>query len=96
MAADSREYSFQPDYAISPGETLREIMTARSMTPEALAARLGLTRKSLRLIFTGKKPIRPEMSAKLELVFGVPARFWDSFQAQYEKLLAGQKANHDR
>lgn len=88
MASIDKKTSFQPDYAIPPGETLREIMDAQSMTIESLAKRIGMDVRSLHRIFSGSQPIVPETSARLEMVFGIPASFWNNLQAQYAETLA--------
>lgn len=38
-----RTLSYRPDYAIPPGETLREVMESLGMTQQELAIRTGLT-----------------------------------------------------
>lgn len=88
MASIDPKTSFQPDYAIPPGETLREIMDAQSMTIESLALRIGMDARSLHRIFSGLQPIVPETSVRLEMVFGIPASFWNNLQAQYAETLA--------
>lgn len=91
MTSADATYPYAPDYIVPPGETLRETMESMSMTEKSLAQRLGLKTQSLHRIFTGTQPIRPDTAAKLEMIFGVPARFWNSLQAQYAEAIARQK-----
>ena len=79
---------FEPDYAVPPGETLKEVMASLDMNQKALAVRTGLTVQSLNRIFKGEQPISYETANKLELATGVPAAMWTNLEAQYRELLA--------
>jgi len=81
-------YTYQPDYAVPPGETLRELMDAKGMSNADLAIRTGLAKKTITQIVTGQGPITLDTASKLELVFGVPARFWNSRELAYRETLA--------
>ncbi len=83
-----RKYDAQPDYAVAPGETLREVVESLGMTQKELALRTDLTEQSLVRIFKGNQPITYETANRLELVTGVPARFWNNLEAQYREQLA--------
>lgn len=87
MSIDKKKYGFTPDYAIPPGETLKETMESLGMTQRDLATRTGLTVQSLNRIFKGEQPINYETAAKLELVTRVPATFWNSMEYQYREQL---------
>lgn len=82
-----KEYSFEPDYAIPPGETLKETVVAIGMTQKELSKRTGLTVQSINRIYKGEQPILYETAHKLELVTGVPARFWNNLEANYREQL---------
>jgi HTH-type transcriptional regulator / antitoxin HigA len=83
-----RLYSYEPDYAVPPGETLQEVMQSLDMTQRDLAARAELTVQSLIRIFKGEQPISYETANKLELVTNVPARFWNNLESNYREQLA--------
>lgn len=87
----NRKYTFQPDYAVPPGDSLREVMESLEMTQRELAVRTGLTVQTLIRIFKGEQPISYESANRLELATGVPARFWNNLEAQYQE----QKAKLD-
>jgi len=92
MLTAKKLYGFEPDYAIPPGETLKEIMKSANMSSQKeLAFRTGLTIQSLNRIFKGNKPISYEAAKKLELATGVPARMWNNLEAQYRERLAKNK-----
>ncbi|MDA3896195.1 MAG: ImmA/IrrE family metallo-endopeptidase [Desulfobacteraceae bacterium] len=88
MPTAKKQYEFEPDYAIAPGETLKETMESLNMGQKELAVRTGLTVQSLDRIFKGEQPISYETANKLELVTGVPARMWNNLEAQYREQLA--------
>ena len=88
MLTAKKQYSFEPDYAIPPGETLKEAMESLGMGQKELAMRTGLTVQSLNRIFKGDQPITYETANRLELTTGVPARMWNSLEAQYREQLA--------
>jgi len=92
MAA-KKNYEYAPDFAVPPGETLREAMKALHMSQRELSLRAGLTVQSLDRIFKGEQPITYETANKLELVTGVPARVWNNLEAQYREQTAKQKQN---
>ena len=91
MLTAKKLYGFEPDYAISPGETLKEVMESLNMSQKELAVRTGLTVQSLNRIFKGDQPISYETANKLELATGVPARMWNNLEAQYREQLAKAK-----
>jgi len=88
MLKAKKRYGFEPDFAIAPGETLKETMESLNMAQKELAVRTGLTVQSLNRIFKGEQPITYETANKLELTTGVPARMWNNLEAQYREQLA--------
>ena len=81
-------YGYEPDYAVPPGETLQEIIDSLGMTQRQLAARTGLTVQTVVRIIKGEQPITYTTANLLELATGVPARLWNSLEAQYREHLA--------
>ena len=88
MLTAKKSYEFEPDYAIAPGETLKETMESLNMGQKELAVRTGLTVQSLNRIFKGEQPITYETANKLELATGIPARMWNNLEALYREQLA--------
>lgn len=87
MVTAKKRYSFKPDYAVKPGETLKEVMASLSMKQNELALRTGLTVQSINRILKGDQPITHETANKLELATDVPAHFWNNLEAQYRAQL---------
>jgi len=88
MVKATRKYTFEPDYAIAPGITLRETMEALDMSQKELATRTGLTQQTLIRIFKGEQPISYETANRLELALGVPSSMWNNLEAQYREQVA--------
>ena len=88
MVRATRKYGFEPDYAIPPGESLREVIGSLGMSQKELAKRTGLTVQSLNRIFKGTQPITYETANRLELATGVSATMWNNLEAQYREQLA--------
>ena len=88
MVGSGNKYVFEPDYAIPPGQTLREVMESLGMSQAELAKRTDLTVQSLNRIFKGAQPITYESANRLELATGVAARMWNNLEAQYREQLA--------
>jgi addiction module HigA family antidote len=89
------ELGFQPDYAVPPGETLQETIEALGMTQAELAARTGLTPKTINFIVKGNGPITPDTALQLERVLGTPASFWNNLERQYREALAWRGEHED-
>ncbi len=88
MLTAKKRYGFEPDFAIAPGETLKETMVSLNMGQKELAVRTGLTVQSLNRIVKGEQPISYETANKLELATGIPARMWNNLEAQYREQLS--------
>jgi HTH-type transcriptional regulator / antitoxin HigA len=81
------KYPYQPDYAVPPGETLKETLDAKGLSQSDLAVRTGLAEKTISQIINGIAPITYETAEKLELTVGVPARFWNARERTYREAL---------
>jgi HTH-type transcriptional regulator/antitoxin HigA len=67
----------------------------RGMTQADLARRTGRPLKTINEIVQGKTGITPNTALQMGRVLGIPARFWNNMQAQYEEALA-RKDERDR
>ena len=81
---EAADRQYRPDYAIPPGETVRETLEALGMTQAELSRRSGLSAKHVNQILQGQAPVTPETALAFERVLGVPARFWNSLEANYQ------------
>lgn len=84
------------DYAIHPGEYLREVLEAYEMTQSELAKRTGLTEKHLSHIITGKVRLTTDVAIALELVFpSRPASLWTRLQARFDEVESRKKSSDE-
>jgi HTH-type transcriptional regulator/antitoxin HigA len=74
---------FKPDIIIPPGETINECRASIGISTERLALSLGLGLDATFGLFFGSTPITPEIAARLEELFSVPASFWLNLEANY-------------
>ena len=72
-----------------PGELLREdIVPALNMSKVEIADALGISRQHLYDILGEKKPVSPEVAARLGKAFGNGADIWLGMQAAYDAWYA--------
>lgn len=80
-------YKYEPDFAVAPGETLKEVLEDLGMSQAELATRTGLSPKHVNQVIQGHVRLTPDMAARLEPVVGVPARIWNRLESNYRDLL---------
>ena len=73
---------------LAPGETLREALESLEMSQSQLAQRTGMSTKHINQIIQGQAALTHDTAILLERTTGVPARFWNSLEAQYRDHLA--------
>jgi len=88
---NKNKYTFDPDYAVPPGQTLEEVIESLGMTQKELALRTGLTEQSIIRILSGEQPITYDTAIKLEMVTAVPARMWNNLEMLYREQLSKLK-----
>lgn len=80
--------TFEPNFAVPPGETLAETLETLGMTQAELAERMGRPLKTINEIVAGKAAITSDTALQLEKVLGVPASFWTNHERIYRDTLA--------
>lgn len=93
-AMASKSHSYTPDYAVSPGAVLAEILDAREMSHAAFASRCGRSAKLISEIIAGKAPLEPETALQFERVLGISASIWLNLEANFQ-LFAARKQQQD-
>ena len=81
----AKTYPFEPTFAIPPGETLRETLEFKGLSQKDLATRTGLAEKTISQIINGVHSLSFDTASKLERVLGVPARFWNNLERNYQE-----------
>ena len=74
---------YEPDYAVLPGQVLKERLDAHGITPAELARRCGRSAKLISEIVAGKAPIEPRTALQFEKVLGVDADVWLGIEKDY-------------
>jgi len=80
-----KDFSFEPDYSVPPGETLKEILAHSNITIDQFCDFTTLTKSEAIDIINGNAPITLGMAKTFEALFDVPALFWINLQKNYEK-----------
>jgi HTH-type transcriptional regulator/antitoxin HigA len=75
------------DYAVPPGETLRDLLEEQGMTQRDLARRADLSPKHVNKLLQGLVPLSADVAVRLERVTGTPARIWNRLEANYRSDL---------
>ena len=73
--------------AIPPGETIKEQLQDRGMNQKEFAKRMAMSEKHISKLVNGEVHLTQEMAMRLEMVLGVPARFWNNLEALYREDL---------
>jgi len=85
----SRSYIATP-----PGATIREQLNDRGLTQKEFAVRMDMSEKHISKLINGDVQLTPETAVRLEMVLGVPAKFWNNLEAIYrEKIVKAEAEN---
>ncbi len=85
----SRSYIATP-----PGATIKEQLYDRGMSQKEFAARMDMSEKHISKLIHGHVQLTPETAVRLEMVLGVPAKFWNQLEAIYrEKIVKAEAEN---
>ncbi|GAA1702640.1 ImmA/IrrE family metallo-endopeptidase [Microcella alkalica] len=85
---DANWTPYAPDQVSSPGATLRETLDALPLSQTDLATRTGLSIKHINQIVSGAAALTHETAIKLERATGVPAKVWNTLEANYRDALS--------
>lgn len=85
----SRSYIATP-----PGATIKEQLNDRGMSQKEFAARMDMSEKHISRLINGDVQLTPEVAVRLEVVLGVPAKFWNNLEAIYREKLVKVEAEN--
>lgn len=80
--------------ATPPGATIKEQLSGKGMTQKEFAARMDMSEKHISKLINGEVQLTPEVAVRLEVVLGVPAKFWSSLEAVYREKLVKVEAEN--
>ena len=80
--------------ATPPGATIKEQLNDRGMSQKEFSARMDMSEKHIIRLINGDVQLTSEVAVRLEMVLGVPAKFWNNLEAIYrEKLIKVEAEN---
>lgn len=79
---------FRPDWAVHPGQTLRDVIREQAWSQKELADACGVSPKHVCRVIGGKAAIGTDFALRLERVTNVSAEFWMRLQANYDVAAA--------
>ena len=85
----SRSYIATP-----PGSTIKEQLENRGMSQKEFASRMGMSEKHISHLINGEVQLTFDTANRLEMVLGLPAKFWNNLEAIYrDKLVKAEAEN---
>jgi addiction module HigA family antidote len=75
-------------HEIHPGVALKEELTARGISPAAVALKLRVPPQRLHEIVRGERSITPDTALRLGRFFGTTAEFWMTLQTNHDLAMA--------
>ncbi len=80
--------------ATPPGATIKEQLNDRGMSQKEFAARMDMSEKHISRLINGEVQLTPETAVRLEMVLGIPAKFWNNLETVYrEKIVKAEAEN---
>ena len=89
MIQSKNEYN--PDYFVSPGDILNELLETKKMKKREFAERCGLSPKTISKIIAGEVPVSPEYAIIFQRILGHSSAIWSNLEANYRLQLAIKK-----
>ncbi|MCP4158862.1 MAG: hypothetical protein GY760_02205 [Deltaproteobacteria bacterium] len=80
----NKNLNFKP---VTPGESLKEVLSFKKTTPGRLSLVTGINRKTIEEIINGKIIISEKIAKKLFKGTGIPANIWLNLESNYQELL---------
>lgn len=81
----TRGDNIKRDWISPPGHTIEDLLEERNWTQAQLADRLGLSRKHVSELITGKAAFSEAIAIELARVLGSTIGFWLSREAGYRR-----------
>ena len=85
---DLEPHAFEPEIAIPPASTVREMMEVKGIDAAELARQLGWSPSQLDDLFHAQEVITAATAEQLERVFDLPRSFWLNLERNYRWDLA--------
>jgi HTH-type transcriptional regulator/antitoxin HigA len=82
------------NYAVAPGEYLKEWIDDQGISGQEVADLLGYTLAQVEAILNGTVPITRDIAVPLERVVGIPVNAWIRYEAAYQADTARLSSTH--
>ena len=89
----TKVYTFEPNYAVSPGSILNEWLEDLGLSQAEFAGRCGRSPELISRIISGDAPITPETAALFGLALDCNPKIWSNLEAMYRIRLAKKAGN---
>ncbi|TIV60320.1 HigA family addiction module antitoxin [Mesorhizobium sp.] len=76
-----------------PGELIADLLFGLGLRVLPAASMLGISRQQLHAILAGRKPVTPEMAARLGKLFGNGPGLWLRMQANFDAWHAAREVD---
>lgn len=86
---------FEPDYAIPPMETLKEVLEEQMITLSVLSRMTGLDYEVLLEVLEVRRQIDETIAGKLEEALNIPKTFWLNLEKNYQETLTRLKEDKE-
>lgn len=80
--------------ATPPGATIKEQLIDRGMNQKDFAMRMDMSEKHISKLINGDVQLTHDCAFRLEMVLGIPAKFWSNLEVAYREKLAKVKAEN--
>lgn len=77
---------------VHPGAVLKDELEEMGVTPTAFARQINVPPNRVGQIIAGKRSVTGDTALRLGHWFGVEPQFWLNLQAQYDLVVADQRA----
>lgn len=84
-------FQYQPDYAVSPGEVLDDVLESMGMSRLELAKQSGMTIDEVAALMDGSSIVTAETARQLERALGMPAQLWLNLESLFQERSANVK-----
>lgn len=89
------EADFSPTWAVPPGRTVADLLTARRISATSMAMSMGWTAEQLDELLKGKMALTEPVAVRLAEVIGVSASFWLRREERYREHLVALTSDVD-
>ena len=81
--------------ATPPVATIKEQLLDRGLSQKEFAVRMGMSEEHISRLINGEVQLTPDVAIRLEMVLGIPAKFWNRLEATYREKLVKANAEND-